>query len=165
MEFSEINPVWVVVIFAVGGIVWKFNGWYHKVNSDREYFHKSFDKLTEKIDRIYERLLTLTSKTIGTGIPLTLTPLGKEVAEDINAKEISNPIFNDVAKGLKDYSAYDIQNECFDFVRKHWESPSDIDRKTKESAFKRGITKHDVLDVIAIFLRDKILASQGKNHI
>ncbi len=164
MEFPEINPVWILVLIAVGGIIWKLIGWYNNVNSDREYFHKTLDKLTEKIDRIYERLLTLTSKTIGTGSPLTLTELGKEVAEDINAKEISDAVFNRVVKETEDYSAYDIQNKCFDFVRKHWEVPSNIDHQIKESAFKRGITKQDVLDVIAIVLRDQILTSQGKNQ-
>ncbi len=164
MEFSEINPVWILVFLAASGIVWKLNGWYNNVNSDREYFHKTLDKLAEKIDLIYERLLTLTSKTVGAGSPLALTSLGKEVAEDINAKEISSTVFNRVAIGIEDCSAYDIQNRCFDFIRNRWEVPSNIDLKIKESAFKNGITKQDVLDVIAIVLRDQILTSHGKNQ-
>ena len=52
---------------------------------------------------------------------------------------------------------YDIQEFCRQYLRDEFNPDRDLELKIKATAFENGIDRHQVLDVLAVELRDKLL--------
>ena len=59
----------------------------------------------------------------------------------------------------KDKSSYDIQELCFDYVKNEWKVPDETESLIRECAYENGTDRKQVLDVIAVELRDRLLSS------
>ncbi|MCY3986817.1 MAG: hypothetical protein OXF23_07260 [Candidatus Dadabacteria bacterium] len=66
------------------------------------------------------------------------------------SKKISEKI-----PALENRSHYQIQEYCFEIVEEKAKS-ADMENKIEESAYRKGLKKQDVLDVLASELRDAI---------
>ena len=56
---------------------------------------------------------------------------------------------------------YDIQEFCLDYVRTESFLTEEMDGKIKSSAYENGITKGEVLRVLAVELRDELFRKLG----
>ena len=71
-----------------------------------------------------------------------------------------------LALGLRERAdgkpSYDIQEMCFYFIRDEYKPVEDIEKKIKQCAYDNGISRADVMDVLAVKLRDEIFRLIGK---
>ena len=56
---------------------------------------------------------------------------------------------------------YEIQEKCFDYVRHEYRPPDEVETRIKTCAYDHGIKRGQVLDVLAVELRDKLLAMKS----
>ena len=52
---------------------------------------------------------------------------------------------------------YEIQELCFKHVQEEYGPPEDVEALVRQCVFDNGISRKEVLDVIAIELRDRLL--------
>lgn len=165
-ELTSLIKTIVIAAAAVGIImtILRVGEWKGNVNADRKNFNKFMDEVRGDIKEILQRLSPAsTPSAIGKKSPLQLTDLGKEISDELKAlewaKEIKPLVLSEIDKahGLEGAQPYEIQEYCFDFTTKIFIFPDDMDKKVQDSAYKRGLTKRQVLEVLAVELRDELL--------
>ena len=126
--------------------------------------HDRTIKMEGKLDLIY--LNTQRVPVALSHSPISLTPVGVEIAETIHANAIferykERLIASVQAKSPK--NAYDIQVEAMKLTRESMLGMLDSGElnTVKEVAFQKGILAEDVMMVFGVMLRDSILASRG----
>lgn len=152
----------VTVVIFVFRWAWKRARWEGGVDSDRTHFKESLADLKVSVDRILRRLMRLTGgegDTVAGHSRLSLTPLGKTVSEEIRAKAWAAELRPALADETKEMVPYEVQEFCMNFVRGSKLSPTKERRGlVLEVAFDHGLHEADVLEVLAIELRDTLLA-------
>ena len=153
------NPVaWVAslsLLSVVVGAAFAFGTWKGKVDSDRASF-KEFMK--EVRDDIKEILGRLPSPTMTDGSPLQLTDCGRSISERLGAAGLAQELAPLLQAQVEGKVPYEIQEKCFDYVRHEYEPPEEVEARIKTCAYDHGIKRGQVLDVLAVELRDKLLA-------
>lgn len=161
MEFTvNINPT--IAIFTVAGIgaVISLIIWYANVNSDRDSFKEFMKKVEKRLDDIFDRVTRIgRGDLVESKSPLRLTDLGKQIAEQTRATEIAEAMSKVLEEKAVGKSAYDIQQLCFDWVTED-KLTAEHQKIAKDVAFSRGITMPQVMEVIAIELRDRLLMAE-----
>ena len=108
-----------------------------------------------KLDQIFERLPS--PPAIIEGSPLRLTKLGRNIAEELEADAWAARLADGLKEQVQGMDAYEIQDHCFEYVEKH--AYSDEERKRVRSvAYENGKPVDEIRRVLAIQLRDKLLA-------
>ena len=168
----------LVIIAAVGAvtaavgvitIIAKLAMWAQEVNSDRdvcrndrENFKDFMKEIREEIKKIHELLAKMDARidnaTISSGSPLHLTELGEKISSEIQARQWAEKTAAAFAETARDQQPYEIQETCFEYVREKFEPDGDLDSKIGMAAYESGITRGEVLDVLAIELRDVLMA-------
>ena len=138
---------------VVGG-AFAFGTWKGKVDSDRASF-KEF--MNEVRDDIKEMLGRLPSPTVTDASPLQLTDCGKSISERLGAADLAQGLAPLLQAQIEGKTPYEIQERCFDYVRHEYEPPEDVETRVKTCAYDHGIKRGQVLDVLAVELRDKLL--------
>ena len=158
----------VTAILAIIGVVWSIAYWVSKVNSDRSSFKEFMNKVSGQLEKISADILSLKvqlkGKTIESKSPYNLSKLGVEVSDEISGKKIAEKLsvkFIDKAKKLD--TKYEIQDLCFRFAHGEYEPENQDLRIMQECAYNKGITIKEVKDVIAIELRDILIARTQKD--
>ena len=159
---SIFNPVWIMVSLAAAGILVAVGKWIGAVNSDRAAFKGFTERMRDDIkeirDDIKKMLQRRPSETLASGGPLRPTDLGGRISESLNASELAA----DLAAGLRSEAegkhAYDIQELSFRFIRDEYRPPKEIEDRIKQCAYDNGLDRDEVLDVLAVEIRDKLLA-------
>ena len=175
-------PTWIAILFgafvalaALVRLIWKDRAaalekrarWEGGVDSDRTHFKDSLDRLQVAVDRILRRLTRLTGgqgDTVAGHRKLSLTPLGKTVSEEIRAKDWAGELVPELAPQAVGKVPYEIQEMCMNLVHGS-QLPSSPERRglVLEVAFDHGLHEADVLEVLAIELRDALLALQKES--
>ena len=91
------------------------------------------------------------------GSPLHLTDKGTRISEKLDAKAWADRISESLKDRVQDKQPYDVQDICFDDVRNELTLDEEQDVPIKTCAFEHGIAAGQVLDVLAVELRDKLL--------
>ena len=148
--------------------------WVAEVNNDRKSLKKAIKEIRRDVKKILSHLNLGT--VVDNSSPLQLTEMGKEISQELNAKQWAEKVAPSLTAELADRSEYEIQEECFDYVRNmplketrsavsiHACDPhaSDIQASMLfRSAFHHGIDVDAVKDVLAIELRDKVFDLLG----
>ena len=156
-EWAASTPWWVVLGLAVafGTAAVKFARWTGRVDSSLDTLAKAVAEIREDIKKL---LHGQPSKTVTAGSPLRLTELGRKISEDLDAASIVDGLVSGLRYQAEGKHAYDIQELSFNFVRDEYEPSAGIDARIKQCAFENGIDRDEVLDVLAIELRDKLIA-------
>ena len=130
--------------------------WKATVNADRASFRRFMTEVRDKLDQ----LLALSKTTATSQSPLQLTDLGEDVSNEIHAKAVAGRLQPIITERLgRGSQAFDIHDACFDYVMDKYE-PTDEERiRIRRSAYEHGLERDQVLQVIAIELRDLVLAS------
>lgn len=132
---------------------------------------KSVDKLNENVDKIKTDLnevrafITVfrdqSNQFVQRQSPVSLTPLGKEVYDDLNINRIvdqnwSTCLSKILAKIDGSSNPYDIQTACFSIGKKYSHIISDAElAEIKTYAFKKGYNLSDFDLIFGVTIRDK----------
>ena len=156
----------IVAILAVGAILLVIaTVWVTWVTLRQWDTSKFIKEIREKITQIFDRLppATTTSKS-----PLALNELGEKVAEEIGVYAWAPQYAEELSNTLKDDNdPYGIQQLCFKFAEEEFlprlekqerlPNEIEIEKKIRQSAYDNGLELKQILDVVGIVLRDKLL--------
>ena len=102
-------------------------------------------------------LVRLPSETLSRESPIQLTALGVEVASQIEAHTWAGEQAKTLRERVVGKAAYRIQNFAFEYARDEYEPDEGFEILLEEVAYQKGISKEEVLDVLAIALRDELV--------
>ena len=162
------NPVvWIGAITAtviVGRVVFLVGEWKGKVDTDRRDFKSFMEAIRADLSRIHARIDDIFGRLSG-GVtegasPLRLTELGKSVSEMLDAPRWAEDIARTLTHRVEGMLAYDVQEFCRSYVRDEFKPTSEQEARIKECAYEKGLDRSQVLNVLAVELRDVLLKQQ-----
>lgn len=156
-ELAE-NVLLVLAVLFLG--TWFVAQWVFKVNLACKDQKKSADWL-KKIHGLAEDYLG-NGKTRASSSPITLTPLGKEIAAQIKAEEWIGSYAAERLSYVEGMTPYRIQEDAFRFAEEELLSRLAKDNKDlfidiERCAFERGIDVGQVMKAVGVVLRDRLL--------
>ena len=164
MDFLWLRPAAFVILGAVvmgllgaGWYMLYHAKWRGAVDADRSTFKKFMDEVRDDIKKILGRL---PPAVVEGHSPLRLNDLGKIVSEEIDARAWADRIVPTVSNKLENHEAFEIQDFCFVYVTQ-MEYSEQENRAIRKSAYENAISVEQVQRVLAIELRDKLLAIEG----
>lgn len=105
----------------------------------------------------------LPSPTTGSDSPLRLTDLGREVSQELETTAWARRQAATLQEELSGKPDYEVHEFSFDYVRNYKAAP-EMDIRIKASAYAHGIDRQSMLNVLAIELRDVLLAQTGPDR-
>lgn len=148
------NPLfWLAVVSGLIAI----GIWIGKINEHRSTVSAFMAEIRKDIKDILGKLGPSTTKTAS---PIQLTDLGQSVSEALGASAWAANRAEKLADRVGDAPAYDIQVLAFEYVEKEFTDETTdkaMDAKIKQCAYENGLKRSQVLDVLAIELRDRLL--------
>ena len=147
-----LTPTGILVVIAIGGVFWAAASWYGSVNSDRSSFKEFMNEVRDDIKKILQRL---PAPTVASSSPMTLTDFGKEIAEELGAKTWAEGLAPNVLEEIKGKRPFEVDEFAEDYVQK--ELTKDWQDNVAASAYRRGLKREHVLNVLRVVLRDELL--------
>ena len=180
-EWSVATQLWAIAggiaaLIAIGVAIFKVGRWAGVVDTSFESFKGTITKIQEDMKDAVREIkeavtkiqadinglqLELTSKTLNPGSPLEPNELGKKVSKTIGVPSIVKGLAAGLSEKAEGKHPYDIQELCFNFVRDDYDPSDEVEKNIKECAYENGISRADVMDVLAVELRDEILRLIG----
>jgi len=156
-EWAAATPWWVALglLIAFVTAVWQFARWTGRVDTKLDDLGKAVAEIREAITKL---LQGQSSKTVSSGSPLQLTDLGKRISADLGIPSIAASLAHELRERVSGKPAYDIQELSFAFIRDEYRPGAEMDARIKQCAYENGIDRDGVLDVLAIELRDRLMA-------
>ena len=163
------NPVvWIGAITAlviIGRVVFLIGQWKGKVDEAQSAFKTTLvsfmEEIRAEVGRIHARIDdifgSLPRTEIASGSPLTLTDLGRRISDCLNAKALAATIADSLRERARGRKPYQIQEMCFDYVKNDYDPPVEVVDAIGECAYEHGVKRDQVLNVLAVELRDKLL--------
>ena len=147
-----------LAIVAAGAAFIKIGAWYGSVNTDRKNFKEFMDKVDRKIEELLEKVSRLSSETVKRTSPIHLTELGKSISKELKASHWAKEVAPDLVAQVKGKQAYEIQKFSFDCLKKERSVLTEsMDINVEIGAYEHGLGKTEILDVLAVELRDELL--------
>lgn len=154
---------------TIGTILYNEGKWKGTVKAALEKLAEEVAALTKRVDKIYVIFFDRgVGKTLADHSPLGLNDLGKKIAEELDLEslaEIHAPVMK--ARTAK-LNPYDVQRLCFNYVQN--DLVAELREKSPEQfedislmAYKHGIPREDVLQIVGVLLRDSILTSMERS--
>lgn len=151
--FIENNPGFILLLAtALIGV----GIWLGSMQTNINTLKDSVKDIKKDIKDILDRLSKITSETLKNASPPRLNELGKEVSKELKAPEWAKETATNIASQIEGKRDYEIQKFSFDYVRKNLKEELQI--RVEICAYERGLVKSDVLDVLAVELRDELLS-------
>ena len=170
----------VVAVAVMIGSIFGAGKWVERINTKHTTLQNSIDlnlqafkdfarEIRDDIRDIQKDikgiLLHLRPDTIASGSPIRLTDLGRSISEVLGASAWAANHAEALADRVADLPAYDIQALAFDHVEGEFPDDGAEDKKMdaliKQCAYDRGLRRKQVLDVLSIELRDRLLRMRG----
>lgn len=146
------------ILGGIGVGIFKIGGWYGSVNSDRKNFKEFIDKVDRKIEELLEKVSKLPSETLKRTSPIHLTELGESISKELKASHWAKEVAPGLVVQVKGQKAYEIQKFSFDCLKRRRSVLTESMEITVEMcAYEHGLGKTEILDVLAIKLRDELL--------
>ena len=165
-ENVPLNP-WVLLgaIVAVGTVIFYVGKWVGDVNAFKSgtvggLLREIRDDIRTLLDRVPE-------VHIARGSPLRLTPLGESVSESLDARTWMEVVASELADRVlaEEMSPYDIQDYCLGYMREDFDPTVEQNELIKRCAYESGLNQQQVLEVLAIELRDRLLVTLGHRQV
>ena len=135
--------------------------WEGSVETRLNKLEEAVKDIKKNIKEILDLFVKRGSPVAGSESPLTLTSLGKEIAKEISAREwaqnLAGTLIKEIVEVIGKHS-YEIEEFCFQYMREKPMLSEEMNQKVKKTAYEKGITQRDVLDVLALELRDELIA-------
>ena len=175
---GSIAFVITISVFVFGLIAWfstlrkkvkdldGFGEWKGSVETDRAAFAKFMSEFRQEMreeiaalrKRIDDMLLRrIRPDPLTSSSPLHLNELGEAISEEIGGREFANVLAPGLLEQFRPFSAYEIQEQCFDYVKNQYALPDELAGNVLNSAYRHGLGREQVLDVLAVELRDRLL--------
>ena len=169
---ASIHIGWIIgaltLLVAIVGAAISIGQWKGRLDAEREEtkrnvlgLHRTLEGFVSEIRSDIKQIFkSLSPSVLTSGSPLRLTELGRKISDSINgatlAEEFAESLRNQVAGKLP----YEIQEMAMAHVKETWTPSEEVDRRIKSVAYENGLKREQVLDVIAIELRDKLLQEE-----
>lgn len=164
------------VVFGAFIASWKLSTFIATWKTRHQHHETALDKIEKKIDMIpamsgkleliYNN--TLRQPVVASHSPIGLTDFGKKIATNIKADGFVDRHYNLFLDCLGvDYqrlNAFDIQKSLFSYIGGEFKenlSHNEMDT-VKTEAYERGLQDTDILQIIAVLARDKVLLDLGR---
>ena len=143
--------------------------WRADVDTDRDAFktfmssiRQEIDKIHSHIDKIHSRIDDIFGKlggpaTLKNASPTMLTELGQSISETLGASDWAEDLAPRLLKRVADADAYDIQVFAFQYVEDEFTPTPWMEATIKQCAYENGLRRKQVINVLAIELRDQLL--------
>ena len=148
-------PEWIETtegLIAVFGAVLVAGMWIGGVNTDRKAFKAFMQKVDKNIKEIFERL---PPRAVIEDSPLRLSALGDTIAKELNAQGWAAEVAKTLAHKITTKTQYQVQEMAFEYVEN--ELPVEMVRAVRKKAYEHGLGKDQVVSILAIVLRDRLL--------
>lgn len=171
---EQLNSAVFVLLVILGAVMWMIykaghiiSRWTDRENSIKELrqdWNRDIPYLKVRLDILYQQ--NSAGSSLKSTSPINLTDVGKEISAALDAPGIVEKHAKTL-RGLVDkanpQTAYDLQQECFAIVDKHLPALlTDEELKiAKGRALHYGTPLDNVLAVVGVLLRDKLLAERG----
>lgn len=167
------SSVFILLGIAVGALIasWKLSAFIATWKTKHQHHETALEKIEKKIDiipamagkleLIYNN--TLRQPVVASNSPIGLTDFGNKIAKNIKADvfvERHYDLFLDcLGADYRRLNAFDIQKILFSYIGgKFKENLNSEEMDTiKTEAYERGLQDTDILRVIAVLARDKVL--------
>ncbi len=172
-----------LVLAAFVGLVFAVGRWVGEVNSDRKSFkefmaetrrqlgeiqgqlaevHRQFAEVHRQLAEVHRQIGEifgrLPSEAIAGTSPLRLTELGKRVSEAIDGRELAVELAQGLLPQAEGKRPHQIARLCSDYVNDTFKPTAEQLDRFEAAAYEEGITRSEVFQVIAVELRDHLLA-------
>ena len=160
------NPVfWIIMLTSVctvAGIIFAAGRWKGEIDSERKRLESTLNAFMAEIRADIKKIfLRLPSSTLSEESPLQLTELGRGISERLEAPRWASETAEKVRPRTKGMVPYDIQEFCRLYVRDDYEPSQEMEESIKACAYEHGLDRQQVLDVLAIALRDRLIGGNG----
>ena len=159
-EMSFENPLVYWIALGIAGLIFGIGTWVGAVNADRRSF-KEF--MTEVRDDLKKILARLPPRVFAGESPIELTDLGKNISTRLNGKDWAEEHAGPLREKIKGKEPYTVQEMCFEYA-KGYEPGEDMERMIQTIAYENGIKREDVLDVLALELRDRLIGPKASDE-
>lgn len=151
------------LIFLFGKWSQKFLHHEDKLNNMQGLSDKIIE-LKTKVDLIYQN--TNPNKLVASHSPISLTSMGKAMADTINAEKILRDHIDALVKEVElenPKNAYDIQVVSMKVAKEKMLSYLNENNLNtiKDEAFAKGILVEDIMSIFGVLLRNEILKNKG----
>ncbi len=157
MQVNVDAPLVILLVFVLGGLVW-LSKWIGSVNEHKSTVAEFMKEIRADIKRIFRRL---PSKTLAQESPIRLTPLGEEIAKALDAPTWAERQAGSLRGRVAGKAPYRVQDVAFEFARYEYRPDEQFEIKLEAVAYTNGVTKEEVLDVLAIALRDELAGPEA----
>ena len=146
-------PEWKTGVDGLLEVTKDFPDWKSRVD-------RKLSEIQTKVDRILEKLREQPqSRIIRPFSPLSLTELGRDVAEAIDASTWAKQTALELRAKTSDMSPYEVQEYCIRYCLFEYTPTKSHLEKLEQCAFEKGVQMDGVLQVLGIVLRDEMLQS------
>ena len=166
-EWAAQTPWWVVVglVITLVMTIVKISRWTQRVDASIGSVNNRIDSLAKTLQEglaevradIRKILHWQASKTIESESPLRLTEIGRKVSDILDIPSVAEKLLPMLRTQTDGKHPYDIQERCFEYARDEYRPSPEFDARIKQCAYDNGLDRNEVLDVLAIVLRDKLL--------
>ena len=154
------HPATIVIgIGALATAIVKISLWAGGVNADLRSLKESVGEIRKTVEKILSQLSPRT--TVASASPLKLTELGRKVSEELGAAALAETLAPALQARIEGLDPYSIQELCYDYVRSEYKPPEEVETGIRLLAFDNGIDRDQVVNVVAIELRDRLLVLAG----
>ena len=153
--FVVVGIAVISTISAIVILIFKSGGWFTSVNTDRANFKDFMREIREDIKNI---LNALPPPVVSSSSPLQLTKSGWEVSRKIDATAWARKVAPNWIDKVKGKEPFEIQDYCFENVERELDSHEEHSRKVRQLAYENGLERSRIVKVLAVTLRDEILA-------
>ena len=180
VEFTMTHMVLVTVFgfsVTIGTILYKTGEWKGTVEKTLKDLAQKTEALTQRVDKLTQRVDKLTQRvdkihevffqrgvaaTLENKSPLQLNQLGQDIAKTLDLDALADAhtlLIKDQAEAL---GPYEIQQLCFryaqeDLLNELRETSPDQYEAISRTAYQHGISREDILKIVGVLLRDKVL--------
>lgn len=160
------NPIiYIVAILLIGGAIWKIASWAAKVDRGEADFRDFVKEIKADIKEIQGQIREIFKRLPPveiTGLsPLGLTDFGRDISKSVGGVAWATRTAPSLKNRVKDLEAFEIQQFCFDHTAASDTFDDEMNRAIEKSAYEVGAKREQVLRVLAIELRDKLLELVG----
>lgn len=153
------NPLFVIA--GLSGLV-GIGVWVGKINEHKASGSSFMSDIKSEIAQLRSDVKELSTQlgnhTIKNASPLLLTDLGQDISRKLAAPSWAEKQAEELFEQVKGKTKYDIQEFAFEYVREKYTPDEVLETSIKLSAFEKGLRKEQVLNVLAIELRDRLIS-------
>ena len=155
LQVLALTSTAIGILLTLLVICFKVGEWKGSVDKDRQKFNQFITEMREKIGDIINRLPS--RRLLEEQSPLRLTDLGREIGQEIGAREWAANMVAHLKTEVERKSPYQLQDFCFDFVKTKLELTPEQTARVESSAYSHGMKIEKILDVLVIELRDALI--------